>query len=106
MQPAYLQDMVNVRHHLVPARNTVRLAPGLALSVDAEDSQAMLLSLSDGKVHLNRHAWMILELCDGSRSRDRIIVDAMLGSTGSLRAVDVVEFLEAARTRGWIVEGT
>lgn len=98
--------MANVRHHHFPgARNTVRLGPGIELSVDGEPSQAMLLLLSAGKVHLNRHALAILELCDGSRSRDRIIVDAMLRSPGSLRAADVVEFLEAARARGWIVEG-
>ena len=95
--------MANVRNHHFPgARHTIRLAPGIALSVDSEPSQALLL-LTAGKVHLNRHALAILELCDGSRSRDRIIVDAMLRSPGSLRAADVVDFLEAARARGWIV---
>jgi hypothetical protein len=98
--------MANVRNHHFPgARHTIRLAPGIALSVDGEPSQAMLLLLTAGKVHLNRHALAILELCDGSRSRDRLIVDAMLRSPGSLRAADVVDFLEAARARGWIVEG-
>jgi hypothetical protein len=86
-------------------RNTIKLAPGIALSGDGEPSRAMLLLVTAGRVHLNQHALAILELCDGSRNRDRIIVDAMLRSTGSLRAADVVEFLEAARSRGWIVEG-
>ena len=98
--------MDNVPNHHPPGgRNTIRLAPGMALCADGEPSQAMLLLLTAGKVHLNRHALAILELCDGSRSRDRIIVDAMLRSPGSLRAADVVEFLEAARSRGWVVEG-
>ena len=98
--------MDTLRNHPPPGpANTIRLAPGMALRADGEPSQAMLLLLTAGKVHLNRHALAILELCDGSRSRDRIIVDAMLRSPGSLRAADVVEFLEAARSRGWIVEG-
>jgi len=83
---------------------TVRLAPGIAISGDGERLQAMLSSRMAGKVHLNRHALAILGLCDGSRSRERLIVDAMLRAPGSLRAADVVGFLDAARSRGWIVE--
>jgi hypothetical protein len=56
-------------------------------------------------VHLNQHAVEILELCDGSRNRDRVVVDAILRSGGSMRAADVVEFLDAALARGWIVAG-
>lgn len=97
--------MVNARDAgLPPARQTIKLASGIALRVDGEPSRSMLLLRAAGKVHLNRHALAILELCDGSRSRDRIIVDAMLRAPGTLRA-DVVEFLEAALSRGWIVEG-
>ncbi len=83
----------------------MKLAPGCALS-GGGPSQAMMLLRTEGQgqVHLNRHALAILELCDGSRSRDRVIVDAMLRSPGALRAVDVVEFLDAARLCGWIVE--
>lgn len=64
----------------------------------------MLLVLTAGRVHLNGHALVILELCDGTRSRDRVVVDAMLRSPGGMRAEDVVEFLEAAQSRGWLVE--
>ena len=60
---------------------------------------------AEGRVQLNRHASSILELCDGSRSRDRVVVDAVLRAPGGMRTADVVEFLEAARLRGWIVEG-
>jgi len=99
--------MVNVRNRQFGGTldNTVRLAPGIALRVDGEPSRATLLVLTAGNVELNQHALAILELCDGSRSRDRLIVDAMLRSTGSLRAADVVAFLDAARSRGWIVDG-
>jgi hypothetical protein len=87
-----------------PGRRVLKLAPGIELRSDSEPSKAMLLVLTAGKVHLNQHALAILELCDGSRSRDRVVVDAMLRSAGYMRAADVVEFLEAAQARGWIVE--
>jgi hypothetical protein len=85
-------------------RRLIKLAPGIQLSGDSEPSKAMVLVLSAGKVHLNRYALAILELCDGSRSRDRVVVDAMLRTAG-MRAADVVEFLDAAQARGWIIEG-
>jgi hypothetical protein len=81
-------------------RGVIRLAPGIQLSRDA---QAILQTA--GKVTLNRHALAILELCDGSRSRDRVVVDAVLRSSGTMRAAEVVEFLEAAQSRGWVIEG-
>jgi len=62
------------------------------------------LVLAAGKVRLNRHALTILELCDGSRSREGVVVDSMLRAQGCMRAADVVEFLDAAQARGWIVE--
>jgi hypothetical protein len=98
--------MGQVRNHQFSGsgRKVVRLAPGIQLSSDSEPSQAMLLVLTAGTVHLNQHALAILELCDGSRSRDRVVVDAMMRAPGSLRAADVVDFLEAAQSRGWIVE--
>lgn len=98
--------MVHARNHHVPgSRHTIKLAPGIALRGDGEPPQDMLLVLTAGEVHLNQHALAILELCDGSRSRDRLIVDAMLRAPGLLRASDVADFLDSARSRGWIVEG-
>jgi hypothetical protein len=64
----------------------------------------MLCVLSAGQVLVNQHALTILELCDGSRSRDRVVVDAILGSAGCMRAADVLEFLDAAQLRGWLIE--
>jgi pyrroloquinoline quinone biosynthesis protein D len=96
--------MVHEYDHDRGPRSTLRLAPGIALRSDGEPSQAMLLVLTAGKVHLNKHALAILELCDGSRTRDRVVVDAMLRSPGSLRAADVVAFLDAAQARGWLIQ--
>jgi hypothetical protein len=92
-------------HNRGRGRRVIKLAPGIQLSGDTESSKAMLLVLTAGKVHLNQHALAILELCDGSRNRDRVVVDAVLRSGGSMRATDVVEFLDAALARGWITEG-
>jgi hypothetical protein len=96
--------MVHVHNSDQPAsgRGLIRLAPGIKLS--SESSTATLSVLSAGKVHLNQNALAILELCDGSRSRDRVVVDAVLRSAGSMRAADVAEFLDAAQARGWIME--
>lgn len=97
--------MVNEHDHPVPAArpSTLKLAPGVELSCDGEASSAVMLLLTAGKVHLNQHALAILELCDGSRSLDRVVVDAMLRSPGTLHAADVVAFLDAAQARGWVV---
>jgi pyrroloquinoline quinone biosynthesis protein D len=96
--------MATVRiHGSLGTTGNVKLAPGIALRSEGEPLRAMLLDLTAGKVHLNGHALAILELCDGSRSRDGVIADAMQRSTGSLRAADVADFLEAARLRGWII---
>jgi len=88
--------------HPGSGRGRIRLAPGIKLT--GEPSTATLSVLSAGKVALNQNALAILELCDGSRSRERVVVDAVLGSAGSMRAGDVAEFLDAAQARGWIME--
>jgi hypothetical protein len=85
------------------SRGRVKLAPGIVLTCESEPSTATLVLL-DGKVRLNQHALAILSLCDGSRSRDRVVVDAMLQTSGGMRAADIVEFLDAAHARGWVVE--
>lgn len=81
----------------------VRLAPGIVLTRESEPETATLV-LMDGKVRLNEHALAILSLCDGSRSRDRVVIDAMVQTVGAMRAADIVEFLEAAYARGWVVD--
>jgi hypothetical protein len=107
MQPAWaLQVMAHVRNHESSGagRRLLRLAPGIRLSGKAEPSAATLQISTDGKVRLNEHAAAILELCDGSRSRERVVMDAILRSSGGMRAADVAEFLDAAQSRGWLIE--
>jgi Coenzyme PQQ synthesis protein D (PqqD) len=108
MQPAWaLRVMAHVRHHDSSGfgRRLLRLAPGIRLSGVAESAEGTLLVSRAGKVALNEHAVAILELCDGSRTRDRVVMDAILGSSGTMRAADVAEFLDAAQSRGWLVDG-
>jgi hypothetical protein len=99
--------MAQVRNHESsgPGRRLLRLAPGIRLSGDAALSAATLLVSSAGKVPLNEHAVAILALCDGSRTRDRVVMDAILHSSGAMRAADVAEFLDAAQSRGWLTDG-
>lgn len=97
--------MGHVNNHNRPGAGgrRLKLAPGFVLTRESEPPTAALVLL-DGKVHLNEHALAILSLCDGSRTRDRIVVDAMLQTGGGMRAADIVEFLDAAFARGWVVE--
>jgi hypothetical protein len=99
--------MAHARHHASSGsgRRLLRLAPGIRLSGDAESSAATLLVSSAGKVRLNDYAVAILELCDGSRTRDRVVMDAILHSSGAMRAADVAEFLDGAQSRGWLTDG-
>ena len=98
--------MAQVRNHESSrsGRRLLRLASGIRLSGDADSSAATLLVSSAGKVPLNEHAVTILELCDGSRTRDRVVMDAILRSSGAMRAADVAEFLDAAQSRGWLTD--
>jgi pyrroloquinoline quinone biosynthesis protein D len=81
----------------------VRLAPGRALQKDAAGDGHILLSPA-GLVRLNESAAAILELCDGTRTRDGIVARIVRSKDDGL-AEDVREFLDAASRRGWIVEG-
>ena len=97
------QVMAQARNHRAP-RRFIKFAPGVSLSSGADSSDVILLVSAEGKVHLNEPARLILALCDGSRSRDRVVMDALLRAPGGMRAADVVEFLDAAQSRGWLVE--
>ena len=91
-----------------PATNTgVRLAPGIRLEGDtgeqAKDGVMVLLS-PNGRVQLNRTAAAILRLCDGSRDREGVVAEVVRRSNPHTRAAEIIEFLDAARARGWIDE--
>jgi transcriptional regulator of acetoin/glycerol metabolism len=114
--PDHLKDALSPieaaeRHALVKAikttdGNMARAATLLQVSRSTLYRRCRRLGIPhlDGKVRLNEHALAILSLCDGSRSRDRVVIDAVLQTAGGMRAADIIEFLDAAHTRGWVVE--
>jgi len=86
----------------------VRLAQGIRLESnkgdEAKDAVMVLLS-PNGPVQLNRTAAAILRLCDGSRDRDGVVAEVVRRSNpGGTRPAEIIEFLDAARARGWIDE--
>ncbi len=80
----------------------VRLAPGRQLQKDAAGDGHILMSRT-GPVRLNESAAAILELCDGTRTREGIVARIVRSKDDSLED-DVRDFLDAARRRGWILE--
>jgi pyrroloquinoline quinone biosynthesis protein D len=81
----------------------VRLAPGRQLQKDSA-GDGHILAGPAGIVQLNESAAAILALCDGTLTRDQIIARILPRSKEHSFAMDVREFLHAARRRGWIVE--
>lgn len=81
----------------------IRLAPGCQLRKDSA-GDGHLLAGPAGIVQLNESAAAILELCDGTLTRDEIVARVLPRSSDDSFAMDVREFLNAARRRGWIVE--
>jgi coenzyme PQQ biosynthesis protein PqqD len=86
------------------SRGVIQLAPGVRLTPKNEKSDVFVLISADGKVHLNNGALAILRLCDGSRDRDGIVAELMRRSRRRALAAEILEFLDAARARGWIIE--
>jgi pyrroloquinoline quinone biosynthesis protein D len=82
----------------------VQLGPGVRLDGGDDERNPPVLISPTGKVQLNGGAAAILRLCDGSRSRDDIIAEIVRHSPTDTMADDIVEFLEVAKARGWIVE--
>jgi pyrroloquinoline quinone biosynthesis protein D len=80
----------------------IRLAPGRQLQKDSAGRH--LLAGPTGVVQLNDSAAAILSLCDGTLTREQIIARILPRSKDDSFAVDVREFLNAARRRGWIIE--
>jgi pyrroloquinoline quinone biosynthesis protein D len=64
----------------------------------------LVLVCPTGNVQLNRMAGTILLLCDGSRDRDGVVAEVVRRSDPHTRAVEIIEFLDAAHARGWIDE--
>lgn len=83
---------------------TVRLAAGVRLASGEAADDVLVLVSPHGKVQLNRIAAAILRLCDGSRNREDVVAEVVRRSHQQARAAEIVEFLEVARSRGWIDE--
>ncbi|HEV7441185.1 MAG TPA: pyrroloquinoline quinone biosynthesis peptide chaperone PqqD [Steroidobacteraceae bacterium] len=81
----------------------VRLAAGRQLQKDSAGDGHFLTGPA-GIVQLNESAAAILALCDGTLTREQIIARILPRAKDDSFAVDVREFLNAARRRGWIVE--
>ena len=87
----------------VARASKVRLAAGRQLQKDSAGDGHFLTGPA-GVVQLNESAAAILALCDGTLTREQIIALVLPRSKEDSFAVDVREFLNAARRRGWIVE--
>jgi pyrroloquinoline quinone biosynthesis protein D len=86
------------------SRRLLQLAQGVQLGDGTDSNAVFVLICADGRVQLNRSAVAILQLCDGSRDCEDIVAELMLGSHRHAFAAEIVEFLDAARDRGWITE--
>ncbi len=84
-------------------RSKIRLAPGRHVQMETPRELSVLVHPS-GTVQLNASAAEILELCDGTRTREEIIAHILPRHSDPALAGDVHEFLDAARRRGWIIE--
>jgi pyrroloquinoline quinone biosynthesis protein D len=87
----------------VARASKVRLAAGRQLQKDSAGDGHFLTGPA-GVVQLNESAAAVLALCDGTLTREQIIARVLPRSKEDSFAVDVREFLNAARRRGWIVE--
>lgn len=85
-------------------RRPVSLAPGVRLDGGKEKDGVLVLVCPNGDVQLNRMAATVLRLCDGSRDRAHVVAEVVRTSHPHTRAVEIIEFLDAARARGWIDE--
>ena len=92
-----------MKDYTVARAGKVRLAPGRQLQKDSA-GQGHILTSRTGPVRLNEAAAAILELCDGTRTREGIIARVVRLKNDDSLADDVRDFLDAARRRGWIVE--
>ena len=85
-------------------RARVRLAPGVRLDGSGEKGGVVVLVCPNGNVQVNRMAASILRLCDGSRDREAVVAEVVRTSHPHTRAVEIIEFLDVARSSGWIDE--
>jgi pyrroloquinoline quinone biosynthesis protein D len=80
-----------------------RLATGARLRYD-EVREEHLLLIPEGAVRLNPTAAEVLELCDGERSLDDIVVALSARYEGADVRDDVLELVDAMAQRGLVVD--
>jgi pyrroloquinoline quinone biosynthesis protein D len=80
-----------------------RLVTGARLRYDEVREEHQLL-IPEGVVRLNPTAAEVLELCDGERSLDEIVVALSGRYDGADLRDDVVELVEAMAQRGLVVD--
>ena len=80
-----------------------RLATGARLRYD-EVREEHLLLIPEGAVRLNPTAAEVLELCDGERSIDDIVVALAARYDGADLRDDVVELVDAMTQKGLVVD--
>ena len=85
-------------------RICVRLAPGIHLRGEEENGGQAILVCPEGNVQLNSVAAAILGLCDGSRDRVDVVGEVLQRTQNRARSPEIIEFLDAAVARGWILE--
>ncbi len=92
-----------MENRAVMRRTKNRLAPGRQTSVEWREDRPVLVQ-PGGAVQLNESAAAILELCDGTRTREEVIAEFLANPAYRELGEDVRDFLEAALERGWIIE--
>jgi len=82
-------------------RSRPRIAPLYRFQWEAAQN-AFVLLFPEGMVQLNVAAGEILRRCDGRRSADEIIAELQMQFESDAIDDDVVAFLRAATSDGWI----
>ena len=80
----------------------IAIAPGFRLQWE-EAQGAHVLLFPEGMVRLSESAGAILSRCDGERTVEGVVSSLKEAFPGADLEADVVEFLEIARDKGWIV---
>ena len=80
----------------------IAIAPGFRLQWE-EAQEAHVLLFPEGMVRLSESAGAILSRCDGARTVEGVVSSLQEAFPGADLEADVVEFLDIARDKGWIV---
>ncbi len=82
-----------------------RLATGARLRYDEVRDEHLLL-IPEGAVRLNPTAVAVLELCDGERTLEEIVIALSRRYDGADLGDDVHQLVEAMAQRGLVVDAT